>query len=55
MFGPILESSTFPPAVLWALHSSGVDGAQVGSWGGCLARSLLVNDIFSRGAMRWMG
>jgi hypothetical protein len=31
-----------------------VDGAQVGSWGGCLARSLLADIVFPRGVMRWM-
>jgi hypothetical protein len=55
VFGLVLESSRRPPAILWVLNSSGVDGAQVGFWGGCLARSLLGNDVFPHGAMRWMG
>jgi hypothetical protein len=41
MLEPVLESSRLPPTVPQALHESGVDGARVSSWGGCLARSLL--------------
>jgi hypothetical protein len=55
VFGPVLESSRLPLTIPWALHSSGVDGTQVGSWGGCLARSLLGGDVFPHGAIRWMG
>jgi hypothetical protein len=55
MFRSILESSRLPPTVPRALYDSGVDGARVGSWGGCLVRSLLGGDIFPRGVMRWMG
>jgi hypothetical protein len=51
MFEPILESSRLPPTIPQALHDSGVDGTQVGSWGGCLAKSLLGNDVFPHGAM----
>jgi hypothetical protein len=53
VFGPILEFSRLPPTIPWALHGNGVDSAQVGSWGGCIARSLLHGDVFPRGAMRW--
>jgi hypothetical protein len=38
-----------------ALHGSGVNGASVGSWRGCLARSLLGGNVFPCGVMRWMG
>jgi hypothetical protein len=55
MFGHVLESSRLPPTVPQAHHDSGVDGAQVSSLGGCLARSLLGSDVFPHGAMRWMG
>jgi hypothetical protein len=55
VFGPILESSRLPHTVPWALHDRGVDGAWVGSWGGCLVMSLLGGDVFTRGTMRWMG
>jgi hypothetical protein len=55
VFGPVLESSRLPLTIPWALHNSGVDGAQVGSWGGCLARYLLGGDVFPHGAIRWMG
>jgi hypothetical protein len=55
VFGPILESSRLPLTVSRALHDSGVNGARVGSWRGCLARSLLGGDVFSHGVMRWMG
>jgi hypothetical protein len=55
MLGPVLESSRLPPTIPQALHGSGVDGARVGSWKGCLARSLLGGDVFPRGVMRWMG
>jgi hypothetical protein len=34
VFGPILESSRLPLTIPWALHGSGVNGAQVGSWRG---------------------
>jgi hypothetical protein len=53
VFDPILESSRLPPTVPWALHNSGVDGARVSTWGGCLARSLLGSDIFPHGTIRW--
>jgi hypothetical protein len=55
VFGPILESSRLPLPVSQALHGSEVDGARVGSWRGCLARSLFGGDIFPRGVMRWTG
>jgi hypothetical protein len=53
VFRPILESYSLPPTIPGALHDSGMDGAQVGSWGGCLAWSLLGGDVFPCGAMRW--
>jgi hypothetical protein len=46
VFRPMLESSRLPPSVPRALHCSGVDGARVGSWGGCLGRYLLGGDVF---------
>jgi hypothetical protein len=52
VFRPVLESSRLPPTVPWAFHGSGVDGAWLGSWGGCLARSLLGDDVFPHEAMR---
>jgi hypothetical protein len=55
VFGPVLASSRLSPTIPRALHSSGVDGAWVDSWGGCLARSLLGDNVFPRGAMRWVG
>jgi hypothetical protein len=55
VFGPILESSRLAPTVPWALHDSGVDGARVDCWGGCVARSLLGSDVFPCRAIRWMG
>jgi hypothetical protein len=55
VFGPVMESSRLPPTIPRALHDSGVDDARVGSWGDCLARSLLGSDVFPHGAMRWMG
>jgi hypothetical protein len=36
------------------LHGSGENGARVGSWRGCLVRSLHGGDVFPHGAMRWM-
>jgi hypothetical protein len=38
-----------------ALHGSEVNGPRVSSWRGCLARSLLGDDIFPRGGMRRTG
>jgi hypothetical protein len=52
MFGHIVESSMLPPIISWALHDSGVDGARINSWGGCLARYLLGDDVFPHRAMR---
>jgi hypothetical protein len=51
VFGPILESFRLPPTVPQALHGSGVDGARVGSLGGCLVRSLLGGDVFLCGLL----
>jgi hypothetical protein len=36
-------------------QQGGGDGAQVGTWRGCLVRYLLGGDVFPPGAMRWMG
>jgi hypothetical protein len=55
VFGPFLESSRPPLIVPRALHGSGGNGARVGSWRGCLVRSLLGDDVFPHGAMRWTG
>jgi hypothetical protein len=55
VFMPILESSRLPLSVPWAIHGSEVTGARVGSWRGCLARSLLGDDVFPRGGVRWIG
>jgi hypothetical protein len=46
VFGPIMGSSKLPLTIPRALHGSGVNGAWVGSWRGCLARSLLGGDVF---------
>jgi hypothetical protein len=51
VFGPILEPSRLPFSVPQTLHGSEVNGVWVGSWRGCLARSLLGADIFPRGAV----
>jgi hypothetical protein len=48
VFGTILESSRLPLTVPWALHGSGKNGARVGSWRGCLVRSLLDGDEVDR-------
>jgi hypothetical protein len=40
VFGPVLESSRLPLTVPRALHDNGENGARVGSWRGCLVRSL---------------
>jgi hypothetical protein len=55
VFRPILESYRLPLSIPRVLHDSGMDGAWVSSWGGILAWSLLGGDVFSRGAMKWMG
>jgi hypothetical protein len=55
VFEHVLESSRLPLTIPQALHDSGVDGAQVGFWRRCLAKSLLGGDVFPHGAMRWMG
>jgi hypothetical protein len=55
VLGPILESSSLPLTVPRALHSSGENGAPIGSWRGRLVRSLLGSDVFPHGAWRWMG
>jgi hypothetical protein len=47
VFGAILDPSEFSFSVPRALHGSEVDGARVSSWRGCLARSLLGDDVFS--------
>jgi hypothetical protein len=52
VFKPVLESSTLHLSIPWALHGSKVNGAQVGLWRGCLARSLLGDDVFPRGGVR---
>jgi hypothetical protein len=54
VFEPVPESSRLPPTIPEAHHGSGVDGAWVSSWGGCLTRYLLGGDVFPCGAMRWM-
>jgi hypothetical protein len=46
VFVSVLDSTRLPPTVHRALHGSGVDGAWVGSWVGCLVRSLLAGDVF---------
>jgi hypothetical protein len=55
VFGPILYSSRLPLTIPWALHGSGENDAQVGSWKGCLVRSLHGDDFFLHGSMRWIG
>jgi hypothetical protein len=55
MFGPVLESSRLPLSVPWALHGSEVNGARIGSWRGSLVRSLLGNNVFPHGRVRWIG
>jgi hypothetical protein len=39
VFGPILKCYKLPLIVPRALHGSGVNGARVGSWRGCLPRA----------------
>jgi hypothetical protein len=48
VFGPVLESSRLRPTIPQALHDSRGNNAQVGSWRGCLVRSLLGGDAFPR-------
>jgi hypothetical protein len=48
VFRHVLESSKLPLSIPQALHGSEVNGSYVGSWGGCLARSLFSGDIFPR-------
>jgi hypothetical protein len=55
LFGPVLESSRLPLFIPLALSGSEVNGAQVGSFRGCLARSLLDDDVFPCGGVRWTG
>jgi hypothetical protein len=55
VFGPVSESSRLPLSVPRALHDSEVNDARVGSWSGCLERSLLSDDVFPRGAMWRIG
>jgi hypothetical protein len=55
VFRPILESSRLPLSIPQTLHGTEVNGAQVVSWRGCLARSLLDDDVFPRGGMWWTG
>jgi hypothetical protein len=53
LFGPVLESSRLALTVPPALHRIGENGARVSSWRVCLVRSLLGDDVFPHGAMRW--
>jgi hypothetical protein len=46
VFGPVLVPFGLPFSIPQALHDSEVNGAQVGLWRGCLARSLLGDDVF---------
>jgi hypothetical protein len=55
VFGLVLNSSRLPLSVPRTLHGSEVNGARVSSWRGCLARSLLGDDVFPRGVVYWMG
>jgi hypothetical protein len=55
MFEPVLESSRLPLSVPQVLHGSEVNGAGVDLCRGFLERSLLGDDIFSRGGVRWIG
>jgi hypothetical protein len=55
VFEPISESFRLPLSVPWALHGSEVNGAWVGSWRGCLAKSLLGGDVFSCGLLVYSG
>jgi hypothetical protein len=54
-FGLALKSSRLSLSLPRALHGSEVNGPWVSSWRGCLARSLLGDDIFPRGGMRRTG
>jgi hypothetical protein len=53
VFGPVLESSKFPLSIPRALHGCEVNGALVILRRGCLARSLLGDDVFPRGGVQW--
>jgi hypothetical protein len=55
VFELVLESCRLPLSVPWALHDSEVNGPRVGSRRGCLARSLLGDDVFPRGGVQWIG
>jgi hypothetical protein len=52
---PVLKSSRLPLSIPQALHGSKVNDAQVNSQRGCLTRSLLGDDVFPRGGVRWTG
>jgi hypothetical protein len=52
VFEPIMGSSRLPLSIPQTLHGSEFNGVWVGSWRGCLARSFLGDDIFSRGEVR---
>jgi hypothetical protein len=55
MFKHVLEAFRLPLTIPRAIHGSGESGARVGSYIGCLMRSLLGGDIFRCVAMRWTG
>jgi hypothetical protein len=46
VFGSVLESSRLPLSISRVLHVSEVNGTRVDSRRGCLARSLLGDDVF---------
>jgi hypothetical protein len=52
VFRSILESSKLPLSVPQALHGCEVNDDRVGSWRGCLARSLLGDNVFPHGGVR---
>jgi hypothetical protein len=51
VFEPILEASRLPLSIPRFLHGSELNGAQLGSRRGCLARSLLDDNVFPHGGV----
>jgi hypothetical protein len=55
VFRHVLVSSRLPLSIPGDLHGSEVNGARVGSWRGCLARSLLGDNVLPHGGTRRTG
>jgi hypothetical protein len=53
VFEPALESFRLPLSIPRALHGSEVNGARVSLWIGCLARSLVGDNVFRDIGVQW--